>query len=354
MSRKDSKGMFANVLGKLGEGAADSAPSTAAGAQAATPSAQKPLTSPHLMKVAAGVRQIQERGELIEKLLKEGGQVVELDPDQVLPSALADRFEGAYDDTAISELVISMADRGQIVPGLVRPVPAEGGEPQRYQIVYGRRRLAAAKKLGLKFKAVVRELTDEQAVIYQGEENTARNDLTYIEKCAFALTMEKAGYSRNTIAASLSTGKSHISEMIRLASTLPDKLVRTIGPAPDIGRRRWIELMEKWITHQHSHVMVQEVLDFAGKNMTSEERFALAMSSMFVKALKPAPKDPGPLEVVSRGIKLVDVAYGKAGGRMVFSKSVPADFVAYLAERMEELHDAYHKDASRRSEQKRS
>ncbi len=28
----------------------------------------KPLTSPHLMKVAAGVRQIQERGELIDKL----------------------------------------------------------------------------------------------------------------------------------------------------------------------------------------------------------------------------------------------------------------------------------------------
>jgi ParB family transcriptional regulator, chromosome partitioning protein len=350
MSRKDSKGMFANVLGKLGEGAAEAATPAAASTPAVGQPA-KPLASPHLMKVAAGVRQIQERGELIDKLMKEGGQVLELDPDAVLPSALADRFEGAYDDTAISELVISMADRGQIVPGLVRPAP---GEPQRYQIVYGRRRLAAAKKLGLKFKAVVRELSDEQAVIYQGEENTARNDLTFIEKCAFALTMEKAGYSRNTIAASLSTGKSHISEMIRLASTLPDKLVRTIGPAPDIGRRRWIELMEKWITHQHSHVMVQEVLDFAGKNMTSEERFALAMSSMFVKALKPAPKDPGPLEVVSRGIKLVDVAYGKAGGKMVFSKSVPADFVAYLAERMEELHDAYHKDASRRNEQKRS
>ena len=350
MSRKDSKGMFANVLGKLGEGVAEAAPPSSAGTPAASQPA-KPLASPHLMKVAAGVRQIQERGELIDKLMKEGGQVLELDPDAVLPSALADRFEGAYDDTAISELVISMADRGQIVPGLVRPVP---GEPQRYQIVYGRRRLAAAKKLGLKFKAVVRELSDEQAVIYQGEENTARNDLTFIEKCAFALTMEKAGYSRNTIAASLSTGKSHISEMIRLANTLPDKLVRTIGPAPEIGRRRWIELMEKWITHQHSHVMVQEVLDFAGKNMTSEERFALAMSSMFVKATKPAPKDPGPLEVVSRGIKLVDIAYGKAGGRMVFSKSVPADFVAYLAERMEELHDAYHKDASRRTEQKRS
>lgn len=346
MSRKDSKGMFANVLGKLGEGTETGSPSTPAG----TPS-PKALTSPHLMKVAAGVRHIQERGELVDKLLKEGGQVVELDPATILPSALADRFEGAYDETAIAELVSSMAERGQIVPGLVRPV---AGEPQRYQIVYGRRRLAAAKTLGLKFKAVVRELTDEQAVIYQGEENTARNDLTFIEKCAFAVTMEKAGYSRATIGASLSTGKSHISEMIRLATTLPDKLIRTIGPAPEIGRRRWLELMEKWIAHPHSHVMVQEVLDFAGVKMTSEERFALAMSSMFVKATKPAPKDPGPLTVVSRGIKLVDVAYGSTGGKMVFSKSVPADFVAYLAERMEELHDAYHKDASRRKDQKRS
>ena len=56
---------------------------------------------------------------------------------------------------------------------------------------------------------------------------------------------EKAGYDRATICASLSTGKSHISEMIRIAATLPQSLLHAIGPAPEIGRRRWVELMEK-------------------------------------------------------------------------------------------------------------
>jgi ParB family chromosome partitioning protein len=343
MSRKDSKGMFANVLGQLGEGARDSAQPT--------PAPAKPLASPHLMKVAAGVRQIQERGDLIDKLVKEGGQVVELDPGTILPSVIADRFEGAYDEAAIAELVDSMAERGQIVPGLVRPVT---GDPQRYQIVYGRRRLAAAKKLGLKFKALVRALSDEQAVIYQGEENTARNDLSYIEKCAFAVAMEQAGYARSTITASLSTGKSHISEMIRIATTLPERLLRAIGPAPEIGRRRWLEMMEKWIAHPHAHQMVQDVLDLSGRAMTSEERFALAISSLRVKAAMPAPKDQGPTTIVSRGIKLADIAYGERGGKLTFSKSVPAEFVAYVAEHIEELHDAYHRQARKETDQKRS
>lgn len=61
MSRKDSKGLFANVLNQL-----DATPDRA-GAQR--------TTSPHLLKVAAGVRQIQERSELAERLLKDGGQI---------------------------------------------------------------------------------------------------------------------------------------------------------------------------------------------------------------------------------------------------------------------------------------
>jgi ParB family chromosome partitioning protein len=56
MSRKDSRGMFANVLGQLD--------------QPATAPQQAKTTSPHLLKVAAGVRQIQEKGEVLDRLLE--------------------------------------------------------------------------------------------------------------------------------------------------------------------------------------------------------------------------------------------------------------------------------------------
>ena len=104
----------------------------------------------------------------------------------------------------------------------------------------------------------------------------------------------------------------------------------------------------------YSHQMVQDVLDLSGRTMTSEERFAVAMSSMFVKATMPAPEDPGSTTVISRGIKLADIAYGERGGKLTFSKSVPADFVAYVAEHIEELHDAYHRQARKQTDQKRS
>ncbi len=330
MSRKDSKGLFANVLNQLNEPEAGSSTAqTSSG------------SSPHLAKVAAGVKEIQQRGELADKLLKDGAHVAELEPDLIAPSAIPDRFEGAYDEVAIAELKESMAERGQIVPGLVRPMKGQGG---RFQIVYGRRRLAAAKQLGLKFKAVIRDLSDEEAIIFQGEENTARNDLSFIEKCSFAYSQEQAGFSRSTISASLSTGKSHISEMIRVASTLPEPLRRGIGPAPEIGRRRWLELVERWNkfpkAQEHSIAMLENL----GANISSEERFAAVLSSLFEKITRPEPPGAASLPVLSKGMKLADVRYAKSGAKLNFAKSVPEDFVRYLVGQIEEIHDAYLKE----------
>jgi ParB family chromosome partitioning protein len=264
MSRKDSKGMFAAVLGQLGTEEAETGPAIRS-------------TSPHLMKVAAGVRQMQERNELAEKLLRDGEQIVELDPDEVLPSTIHDRFEGAYDAAAINEIVESMRERGQIVPGLVRPA---SGKPGSFQIVYGRRRMAAAQRLGIKFKAAVRELTDEQAVIIQGEENSARQDLSYIEKCSFALAQQSAGYKRETICASLATGKSHVSEMIKVALSIDREVLHAIGAAPTIGRGRWEDFARRYAIQGND----AKARDFVKKgkflDASSDDRFNLLFSAL--------------------------------------------------------------------------
>ena len=117
--------MFAAVLGQLENDNASATGSSAA-----------KFSSPHLLKVAAGVRQMQERSDLAEKLLKDGEQILELDPDDILPSTIPDRFDSAYDAAAIAEIVDSMRERGQIVPGLVRPV-AKGEGSSRLSMVAG-------------------------------------------------------------------------------------------------------------------------------------------------------------------------------------------------------------------------
>lgn len=326
MSRKDSKGMFANLLGQ-------------ADADTQNPAAPLKSSSPHLLKVAAGVRQLQERGDLAERLFKDGEQIVELDADAILPSTIPDRFEDAYEALSLDDLVQSMRERGQIVPGLVRPLDGRHGQ---FQIVYGRRRLAAARILGLKFRANVRELSDEQAVIFQGEENTSRNDLSFIEKCSFALAQEQAGYRRDVIGASLTTGKSHLSEMIRIAATVPHRILVRIGAAPEIGRRRWVEFADAWAAHTHAEETADQILSQPQvKAATSQERFFATQGALTAKDQPEINETALPTEIVSKGITLATVNYAKSGVKLNFNRAVPPDFIAFLTQRIESLHDDY-------------
>lgn len=318
MSRKDSRELFANVLGQQGE-------------QPMAPEIKS--ASPHIMKVAAGVRQIQERGEALDRLLKDGDHILEIEPGEIVQSAIADRFAGEYEAAAIDEIVASMRERGQIVPGLVRPL-AEGG----YRIVFGRRRLAAARVLGIRFRAVVRELTDEQAIVFQGEENTNRNDLTFIEKCVFARAQEEAGYGREVICASLATGKSHVSEMLRIAATLPHEVLLAIGRSPDIGRRRWLAFAERW---SGTRVMRERVLNALANAAPGSDRFDIAFTAQAGAPQEEARAGREPMEIRAQGFLVATVSWPSAGPRLQFSKGVPAGFVEFLGARMDALHEEY-------------
>jgi ParB family chromosome partitioning protein len=334
MSRKDSKGMFAAVLGQLGEDKERDLPAVRS-------------SSPHLLKVAAGVRQMQERSDLADRLFKSGEKIVDLEPDDILPSSITDRFDDAYEATAIAEIMDSMRERGQIVPGLVRPIPSRDGS---FQIVYGRRRLAAAKRLGIKFKAAVRELTDEQAVIFQGEENTAREDLSFIEKCAFALAQQGAGYKRETICSSLSTGKSHVSEMIKIASSIPRDFLQAIGKAPGIGRGRWEEFSKRYAIAGASAKANNLIHQAKFLSATSDERFVMlleALPSISFPAkvvgtadatkTKPAVKFWAPMDN-SVSVSLKD--NGKSATIAVGATNGPR-FAAFIASQLDGLYAAF-------------
>lgn len=317
--------MFANVLGGLDQTAPSAAP-----VAGRTP-------SPHLMKVAAGVRQIQEKGEALEQILKDGEHIIEVDPSDVAPSAIPDRFEGSYEGTAIETIVESIKERGQIVPGLVRPLK-DSDKP--YQIVFGRRRLAAAAALGIKFRAILRELPDDEAIVRQGEENTNRNDLSFIEKCVFALAQEEAGYRRETICASLSTKKSHLSEMLKIASAIPRPILFAIGPAPEIGRRRWLIFAETFTGCPDAAERVSGRLADQTPPDTNL-RFQVALTALQDKAPEANVTAAAPTEIKANGFVLATVSYPSSGPRISFTKSVPAEFVDFLNNRMEALHSEF-------------
>ncbi len=139
-----------------------------------------------------------EYQELRERVAN-GRVAVDIEPTLVDPSPFADRFE-EQDEAAFQALKASIVERGQEIPILVREHPSQ---PGRYQSAYGHRRLRAVRDLGLLVKAYVRSLTDEELILAQGIENSAREDLSFIERAMFALKLEDAGFQRAVIQTAL-------------------------------------------------------------------------------------------------------------------------------------------------------
>ena len=177
-----------------------------------------------------------KRADEIERKLSSGQMIIELDPALIDPSFIADRMP--ISPETLSNLTDAIREQGQINPILVRPHPEVAG---RFQVAFGHRRLRAVASLGRSIKAVVRDLSDEQLVIAQGQENHERKDLSYIEKARFAHRLEQR-FTRSTILAAMSIYKSDLSNMLSVISSIPQDIVDAIGPAHSVGRRGWIEL----------------------------------------------------------------------------------------------------------------
>ncbi len=182
------------------------------------------------------IRSLDELAKQAEKFL-EGDAVVELDPETVEGSFVSDRLDD--DNEQFTELKIAIEERGQDTPILVRPHPTASG---RYQVVFGHRRLRVAKELGRKVKAVVKSLDDRTHVIAQGQENSARANLSFIERASFARRLIELGYDRSVICSALAANAASVSKMASVTERIPEVLIVRIGAAPSIGRERWVEL----------------------------------------------------------------------------------------------------------------
>lgn len=95
------------------------------------------------------------------------------------------------DDETLNALCESIRDYGVLSPLLARPT-ADGN----YEIVSGHRRKAAAMKLGMeKLPVLVREMTDDEAVILMVDSNIQRENLLPSEK-AYAYKMKLEAMKR--------------------------------------------------------------------------------------------------------------------------------------------------------------
>lgn len=299
---------------------------------------QRPqMNSGALQSMNEAISGLSKEAEDLRKALAEGSSIVEIEPSLIDSSFIKDRLDD-YDGEEFGGLVESIRDNGQAIPVLVRPHPEHAG---RYQLAFGHRRVAALRTLGLKVKALVREMSDEALVIAQGNENIERKDLSFIERALFALRLEERGMPRAVIMSTFgSRSKGVLSEMLSLARRLPISLVEAIGPAPGIGRPRWVALAD--LLEKHPETNWNSAIEAPSfKNLASTDRF----DTVFVALKdKPAGKNTAstPWIPADKSVR-VNTKQGEKALVMTFMSKEGKTFGDWISSNLDNLYEAFKK-----------
>lgn len=161
--------------------------------------------------------------ELIETTTQGNPNVMALPTEQIKPNRFQPRAD--FDAPALEELKASIKQRGVIQPVLVRPI-AHG----IYELIAGERRWRAAQALGLaNIPAVIRALTDQEALEFSLIENVQRENLNPVEEAkGFARLIDEFGYTQEQLAEALGKDRSSIANALRLLK-LPDEIRQAIS-----------------------------------------------------------------------------------------------------------------------------
>ncbi|MFG1240277.1 plasmid partitioning protein RepB [Xanthobacter autotrophicus DSM 597] len=210
---------------------------------------------------------IEEMAENAKKMIA-GEAVVSLDPNLVDGSFVSDRIEDDEEEFAL--LKRGIEKEGQLQPILVRPHPEVDG---RFMIVFGHRRTRAAKELGIPVRAVVKNLEAIAHIVAQGQENSRRANLSFMEKALFAAKLLSMGQSKETIKSALSIDDTLLSRMLSVVESVPSAVIDAIGAAKSVGRDRWEEL-KKLLAHPKN-------AEFAGELVGTNDFQALEGTERF-------------------------------------------------------------------------
>ncbi|MDX8377989.1 MAG: ParB/RepB/Spo0J family partition protein [Mariprofundales bacterium] len=117
-----------------------------------------------------------------------------------------------FDSIEMEQLIISVRTSGVLMPILVRP------SGDMFEIIAGERRWRAANKAGLKeIPAVVRNVTDLQALEFAIIENEQRHNLTAMESGnAYQRLVKEFHLTQQDIAEHLGISRTHVTNTIRL------------------------------------------------------------------------------------------------------------------------------------------
>jgi ParB family chromosome partitioning protein len=140
--------------------------------------------------------------------------------DRITPSPFNPRKH--FDSTELDELAGSIREKGLVQPIILRPLGSGG---HHYEIVAGERRWRAAQRASMHLiPAIIRSLSDQEALELAIIENVQRTDLNVLEEAAgYRELIDRFGYTQDELGQIIGKSRSHLANTLRLLK-LPDSV----------------------------------------------------------------------------------------------------------------------------------
>jgi ParB family chromosome partitioning protein len=278
------------------------------------------------------------------KAERESGKVIlELDPKQVRPSAVANRHALSLNekDSDLGKLRADIAAQGQLEPIRVRP--AKDGPEGTYEIVYGHRRHAACLALdaerpgGWKVLALLDAGASEirTHVLKMYQENAARKDLSAYEQAQmFQLWLEQGIFdSQAAIADQVGVTRQLVSKYLKLLA-LPPEILAAFGDPRDLALR-WVDEIEPALVADRIGVLARARQQAALKPTPTPEAVLLALLNR--EAPPKRKRTPAAESNTFRIGRETIYKFSRNGSRVAFrfGDSVPAGLAREATEQMQ-------------------
>lgn len=214
-----------------------------------------------------------------------------------------------FDEETVAQLAESIRERGVLQPLIVRQTG-----PERYEIVAGERRWRAAQLAGQhEVPALVREMSDREALEAAIVENVQREDLNAIDEAdGYRRLIDEFGHTQEVVARIVGKSRSHIANALRLLG-LPDGVKGMVADGA--------------LTAGHARALLAlpdpaaAAADVVRKGLNVRQTELLARTAAAPRRRAPEPAndaDTAALEVeLTRALGLkVTIAHGAGGGTL--------------------------------------
>jgi ParB family chromosome partitioning protein len=251
------------------------------------------------------------------------------------------RFHDRIDiEEDLDPLVESLAGHGQEVPIKVRPI--EG--TNRYQVIIGRRRCAAARRLGWDtIKGMVQEKNDMEALASMISENSARRETSYIGRALLFAKAIESGMKQIELVEATGCSKGHISHLLRTYNLVGEELIKAIGDAVGDGRTRWDPVGVAMQELGLSSAEAAELVDTSTKSSNKRLADLHKLLKQKLREASPTPSGEPKSKTVNKDLWDGRCQLKRSGDAVTIKrlKDAPEDMLDFIEQRLPDLIKEY-------------